>query len=488
MRSSGQSGVSTEHPIRVLHAAGKGYPDLVRMRAGTPEGAPDAVVFPSSHEQVMALLRLCASSSLAVVPFGGGTSVVGGVAPLAGEHAAVIALDTRRMAEIVELDTRSRTVTVQGGIRAPALEGRLAGQGFTLGHYPQSFEYVSIGGCAATRSAGQASTGYGSIEKMILGLRLAAPADEIALAPIPATAAGPGLRQLLVGSEGTLGVLTEVSLRVRSAPSTGVYEGMFFASFAEGVEALRRLAGEHSLPDVVRLSDERETQLSLMLAEQGAVKGALTRAFMGVRGVAGGCLAILGFEGSEEEVASRRSRAKELLRRHGGRPAGGSPGHAWLRGRFAGPYLRDDLLGQGVMAETLETAAQWSKLLEVNDAVTGAISRALSQQGTPGIVMGHVSHVYETGASLYYTLLARQREGQEIAQWQAVKQAAGDAIRGSGGTITHHHAIGRDHARWLPDEISQAGVATLRAAKAELDPSGIMNPGKLLDWREPIRG
>ena len=485
----GSEGVSAEHPIRVLHAAGKGYPDLVRMRAGTPDGAPDAVVFPGSHEQVAELLRACASASLAVVPFGGGTSVVGGVAPISGEHAAVVALDTRRMAEILALDTRSRTVTVQGGMRAPALEGKLARHGLTLGHYPQSFEYVSIGGCAATRSAGQASTGYGAIDKMVLGLRLAAPAGEIALEAVPNTAAGPGLRQLLVGSEGTLGLLTEVSLRVRAAPTTGIYEGMFFASFAEGVEALRRLAGEHSLlPDVVRLSDERETELSLMLSEQGLVKGALTRAYMGARGVAGGCLAILGFEGSQEEVAFRRARAKELLRRHGGRPAGGSPGHAWLRGRFAGPYLRDDLLGQGVMAETFETAAQWSKLLEVHDTVAGAVSRALSQQGTPGIVMCHVSHVYETGASLYYTMIARQREGQEIAQWQAVKQAAGDAIRATGATITHHHAIGRDHARWLPGEISATGVETLRAAKAQLDPTGIMNPGKLLGPREPIPG
>ena len=485
----GSGGVSCEHPIRVLHAAGKGYPDLVRMRAGTPDGAPDAVVFPRSHEQVAELLRACAAGSLAVVPFGGGTSVVGGVAPIAGEHAAVIALDTRRMAEILELDAPSRTVTVQGGMRAPALEGKLARHGLTLGHYPQSFEYVSLGGCVATRSAGQASTGYGAIDKMVVGLRLAAPAGEIELEPVPATAAGPGMRQLVVGSEGALGVLTEVSLRVRPAPSTGVYEGMFFASFAEGVEALRRLAGEHSLlPDVVRLSDERETELSLMLAEQGFVKSALTRAYMGARGVAGGCLAILGFEGSEVEVAFRRHQAKELLRRHGGRPAGSSPGQAWLRGRFHGPYLRDDLLGQGVMAETLETAAQWSRLLEVHDVVAGAISRALSGQGTPGIVMCHLSHVYETGASLYYTLLARQREGQEIAQWEAVKRAAGDAIRETGATITHHHAIGRDHARWLPGEISPAGLATLRAAKAQLDPSGIMNPGKLLGGQEPIRG
>jgi alkyldihydroxyacetonephosphate synthase len=484
----GSDGVSAEHPIRVLHAAGKGYPDLVRMRAGTPDGAPDAVVFPRSHEQVMALLRACASASLAVVPFGGGTSVVGGVAPLRGGHAAAVALDTRRMSEMLELDARSRTVTVQGGMRAPALEGKLAGHGFTLGHYPQSFEYVSLGGCAATRSAGQASTGYGAIEKMVLGLRLAAPASEISLAPIPATAAGPGLRQLLVGSEGALGVLTEVSLRVRPAPSTGVYEGMFFADFAEGVEALRQLAGEHSLPDVVRLSDERETQLSLMLAEQGPLRNVLTRAYMGARGVAGGCLAILGFEGSEEEVSARRGRARELLRRLGGRPAGSSPGRAWLRGRFAGPYLRDDLLGQGVMAETLETAAQWSRLLEVHDEVAAAISEELSRQGTPGIVMCHLSHVYETGASLYYTMLARQREGQEIAQWQAVKRAAGDAIRAGGATITHHHAVGRDHARWLADEITPAGVAVLAAAKSELDPTGIMNPGKLLAGNEPIRG
>ncbi len=270
----GSDGVSAEHPIRVLHAAGKGYPDLVRMRAGTPDGAPDAVVFPRSHEQVMELLRACASASLAVVPFGGGTSVVGGVAPLGGEHAAVVSLDTRRMADVLELDTRSRTVTVQGGMRAPALEGQLAGHGFTLGHYPQSFEYVSLGGCAATRSAGQASTGYGAIDKMVVGLRLAAPADEIRLAPVPATAAGPGLRQLVVGSEGTLGVLTEVSLRVRPAPSAGVYEGMFFSSFAEGVEALRRLAGEHqSLPDVVRLSDERETAAVADAGRTGRTQG-----------------------------------------------------------------------------------------------------------------------------------------------------------------------------------------------------------------------
>jgi alkyldihydroxyacetonephosphate synthase len=214
----GAPNVREDHTQRVLHAAGKGYPDLVRMRAGEPEGAPDAVIYPESHEQLRAVLALCARSSLAVVPFGGGTSVVGGVAPLRGEHRGVLALDMGRMASVLDLDVESATVTVQGGARAPALERRLRARGLTLGHFPQSYEYVSLGGCAATRSAGQASTGYGAIDKLVLGLRLAAPASEIQLPALPASAAGPSLRQLLVGSEGTLGVISELSLRVRAAP------------------------------------------------------------------------------------------------------------------------------------------------------------------------------------------------------------------------------------------------------------------------------
>jgi alkyldihydroxyacetonephosphate synthase len=476
----GADGLSTEHHDRVVHSAGKGYPDLVRIRAGAPEGAPDAILFPRSHEQIVALLELASRDSLAVVPFGGGTSVVGGVAPLGGPHRAVLALDTSRMASVLGLDGQSRIVTVQGGIRAVALERHLASRGLTLGHYPQSFEYVSLGGCAATRSAGQASTGYGAIAKMVLGLRLASPAREISLPPVPSSAAGPDLRQLLVGSEGVLGVISDVSLRVRAAPRQRIYEGMFFCSFAEGVAAIRELAHEHSLPDVVRLSDESETRMSLLLSGGGTLKGALTRAYLGVRGVAQGCVAILGFEGSPREVVPRRERALVLLRAGGGVGVGRSPGRSWLRGRYEAPYLRDELLTHGVMVETLETATSWSGLTALHRSVTAAISAALARQGTPGLVMCHVSHVYETGASLYFTFIARQREGEEIAQWHAVKEAASQAIVTAGATITHHHAIGRDHSRWLGEEIGEGGLGALRALKAELDPAGVMNPGKLL--------
>ncbi len=476
----GADGLATDHEQRVLHAAGKGYPDLVRLRAGEPEGAHDAIVYPETHAQLRALLELCARRSLAVVPFGGGTSVVGGVAPLRGEHDGVLALDTARMNTMLTLDRESRTVSVQGGMRAPALERRLAGEGLTLGHFPQSYEYVSLGGCAATRSAGQASSGYGAIAKMVAGLRLAAPAGEIGLPALPASAAGPDLRQLLIGSEGTLGVISELSLRVRTAPSERIYEGLFFESLAAGAEALRALAQEHVLPDVARLSDQAETRMSLALAGEGGLKGRLGRSYLSARGMDGGCVAIFGFEGSEQDVASRRARALELARGCGAMRVGRSPGRAWLKGRFAAPYLRDELLTHGVMVETLETAAQWSQLLAVHERVAAAIDTALEACGTPGVVMCHISHVYETGASLYFTFIARQREEDPLGQWAQVKRAASDAIVEAGATITHHHAVGRDHLPWIERELGSQGLQALRAVKEELDPTGIMNPGKLL--------
>jgi alkyldihydroxyacetonephosphate synthase len=476
----GSENVRDDHAERVLHAAGKGYPDLVRLRAGEPQGAPDAVVLPLSREHLRGVLELCSRESLAVVPFGGGTSVVGGVAPVRGEHRGVLALDMRRMGEVLGLDAESRTVSVQAGARAPALERYLGERGLTLGHFPQSYEYVSLGGCAATRSAGQASSGYGAIERMIVGLRVCAPAAEIDLPALPASAAGPGLRQMLIGSEGALGVISEVSLRVRAAPEKCIYEGVFFEDFASGVDALRELSQQHAAPDVARLSDEQETRMSLALAGSGGLKRKLGRLYLGARGYRDGCIAILGFEGSAERVTRRRSLALSLARSRGGLAVGRSPGEAWRKGRFSAPYLRDELLTLGVMVETLETATQWSNLTRLHRDVEAAIDDALRACGTPGLVMCHVSHLYETGASLYFTFVARRRERDELGQWRAVKEAASRAITSGGGTITHHHAVGRDHAPWMTAEVGAGGLAALRAIKAELDPAGIMNPGKLL--------
>jgi alkyldihydroxyacetonephosphate synthase len=492
----GEGGVREDHADRVGHAAGKGYVDLVRLRAGEPEGAPDAVLYPTDPNQLDAVLALCVRHSLAVVPFGGGTSVVGGVAPLRGEQGATVCVDMRGLGRLVGLDAQSRLVRVQGGMRLAALEERLGRRGLTLGHFPQSFEHVSVGGCAATRSAGQSSTGYGRFEAMVRGVKLSAPAGALELAAHPASAAGPDLRELVVGSEGTLGVIHELDLRVRAAPLAHHYEGVFFEDFAAGADVLRALAQEGVAPAVARLSDATETRMSLAQAAGGrglrglrglrgedgvhALGARVGRAYVAARGYGEGCLAILGFEGSPRELERRRERALEVVRAGGGLRVGRAPGEAWRAARFEAPYLRDELMTQGVLVETLETATRWSNVMVLHREAGRAIADSLSAQGTPGVVTCHISHVYETGASLYFTLLAPQREGAEIEQWQAVKRAASGAIALHGGTITHHHAVGRDHVPWMAQELGQQGVEALRALKHQLDPAGIMNPGKLL--------
>jgi alkyldihydroxyacetonephosphate synthase len=305
------------------------------------------------------------------------------------------------------------------------------------------------------------------------------PAGEVGTRAVPATAAGPSLRELLVGSEGVLGVICDATVRVRPAPSARRYEGWSFANFAEGCDAFRVMEQEGASADVNRLSDEHETRLSMALAASGGTAQKLGRRYLRMRGHEGGCLAILGFEGAEEDIEDRRRRTGALLRAGGGVALGHRPGDAWLRSRYAGPYLRDELLDRGVMAETLETATSWARLGALHHTVGEALRAALASRGTPALVMCHVSHLYPSGASLYFTFLARQ-EDDAMAQWRAAKTAASEAIVAAGATITHHHAIGRDHRQWMTAEVGELGIELLRAAKERLDPAGIMNPGKLL--------
>jgi alkyldihydroxyacetonephosphate synthase len=476
----GREWVRNDRLSRVTHAAGKGYADLMRLRAGDATSAPDAVVYPGDAAEVRAVLDACASERVAVVPFGGGTSVVGGVEPVRDGMAAVISLDLARLARLEGLDELSLTADLGPGLRGPQVEEVLGRSGLTLGHFPQSFEYATVGGWVATRSAGQASTGYGNIEKLVCGLRCTTPNGEIALPAVPATAAGPGLRQLLVGSEGVLGVITQTTFKVRPQPEERRYEGWMFRTFEEGADAFRTLEQRGVVPDVARLSDQAETRLSLALADEGSLKQRVGLEYVRLRRYDGGCIAVLGFEGDRAGATRRAALARTMLRRAGGLSLGGAPGRAWERGRYAGPYLRDALLDHGVMAETLETAHEWSRLMDLYRAVCDAITGALEARGTPGLVMCHISHLYPSGASLYFTFLAPQQRGAELEQWRAVKSAACDAIAGAGGTITHHHAVGRDHVPWMRHEVGELGLAALKSVKERLDPAGIMNPGKLL--------
>jgi len=476
----GPAWVRGDTASRVSHSAGKSYLDLVRMRAGTPPGAPDAVVFPASHEEVLALLGVCVQERVAVVPFGGGTSIVGGVAPLRGEQHAVISLDLARLSGLLTVDAASLSVSVAAGTRAPALEAFLAEHDLTLGHYPDSFEFASIGGCAATRSVGQASAGYGRIDQAIQGVRVATPRGELSAAALPASAAGPALRELVVGSEGVLGVITGLLLRVRTRPAQYRYEGVVFEDFGSAVEALRHVVQDHATPDIVRLSDEVQTSVLLAGVEGGGRRAPLGRVLLRTRR---GVLVIVGWEGQRDAVERRRLHTMTLLARGGGDAIGEGAGRAWAASRFAAPYVRDELLDRGLLVDQFETATSWSGLWPLRAAVANAIEAALGARGTPALVGCQISHVYLTGVSLTFTVLARAQEGDEEAQWLDAKNAASAAIVAAGATISHHHGIGLDHAEWAAAELGSLGTSVLAALKAHLDPSGVMNPGKLISAR-----
>jgi alkyldihydroxyacetonephosphate synthase len=475
----GEENVFADNEDRIRHATGCGYTDLARLRSGRLEAAPDAVVLPADADAVQRVLELCATEGVAVVPFGGGTSVVGGVEPLRGSHERLISLDLCRLRG-VEVDARSLTATLGAGLRGPEAEAELAKHGLVLGHYPQSFEYATIGGFAATRSAGQASSGYGRFDALVSSVRLIAPTGELRTLETPHTAAGPALREVIVGSEGVFGVIPDVTVRVRPAPRERRYEAWIAEDFEAGAEIVRTLAQGPGLPDVIRVSDEEETEVSLALSGPRGLAGTLFGGYLGLRRRRDGCLIVAGFEGEEESVARRRALCVRALRAGGAAYLGQAAGRSWEHGRYQGPYLRDTLMGMGAMVETLETSHTWRDLSGLHRAVGEAIRDSLAAQGTPGLVFCHLSHAYADGASLYFTFISRAREGAEIEQWSKVKRAASEAIVAAGGTITHHHAVGRDHAPYMEAEVGESGLDVLLAIKQQLDPTGIMNPGKLL--------
>lgn len=463
----GVAHVTSDHDARVAHTRGWSTPDLLKLRAGDASDAPDAVVFPADADEIVRVLAICSAQRIAVVPFAGGTSVVGGLVAARAGFAGVIALDVRRLDALSAVDVESRTATLQAGVRGTAAEHLLNERGYTLGHFPQSYEGASIGGYAAARSAGQSSAGYGRFDEMVVGLVLATPRGLITMGTAQRSAAGPDLRQLVLGSEGTLGVITEVTVRIHPTPDVRIFDGWRFPNFDAGAAALRRLVQDGPMPTVLRLSDEMETAVNLADPTDAGSSGPT------------GCLAIAGYEGTAADVENRRAIASGVLTDAGGENLGTEPGEAWRVGRYQAPYLRDPLLDAGALVETLETVTFWSNLAALRTAVTTALTETLTAQGTPALVLCHISHVYEAGASLYFTVLCAQA-ANPLAQWAAAKGAANEAIRAVGASITHHHGVGTDHRASYQQEIGPLALDVLRAAKAALDPAGILNPGVLL--------
>lgn len=473
----GAEHVSADPGDRLAATGGAGFVDYARRRTGDVSDIPDLVVRPAHHDEVLRILAALSAQDVAVVPVGGGTSVVGGLRT--GVSRVALVLD--RLGRLLDLDPVSGIATIGPGVTGPQLEALLEARGFTLGHLPQSWERASMGGYAATRSAGQASTGYGRSDEMMESLVVATPMGTLDVGRAPSTAAGPDLRGLLIGSEGALGVITRLRVRVRRLPSTRVYDAAIFPGFASGVAAFREAAQSRATADVMRLSDEAETATTLLMSGPTGLLGAGLDRYLRLRGVPreGASLAILGWEGTDRDlVKARRAATWRALHRYGAVSLGHRPGESWRRHRFAGPFLRDALMDAGYLVETLETATHWRGYDDLHSSVNQALQSALHAPPGP-YVMSHLSHVYETGASLYTTVIAVADQSDPLTQWARAKSAATDAITASGATLTHHHAVGRDHAPWLPSEIGDLGMDVLRATKHAVDPRGVLNPGVL---------
>ncbi|MBU6472299.1 MAG: FAD-binding oxidoreductase, partial [Alphaproteobacteria bacterium] len=443
---------------------------------------------PRGGEEVGAILRFADAQGIAVVPYGGGSSVVGGVTAEKGPLRAVISLDLSGLDRLIDIDPVSQTATLEAGISGPALEKALAAKGMTLGHYPQSFEFSTLGGWISHRGAGQASGRYGRAEDWLVSVKLATPRGLLATEDFPASAAGPRLTDLVVGAEGQFGIVTEATVRVHPVPAVRDYRGFLFHDFAGGAAAIREAVQAELPVAMLRLSDAGETGFYRTFSGLGKRKGLkdwIEGRVLSMRGFDANMAAmIVGLEGDAGTVAYARQHVEAIAKRLGAMPLGTGAGKRWLAGRFHGPYLRDPLLERGVGVDTLETATSWSKLDGLYAAVKTALETSIAdtapRPGARGIVMCHISHSYRDGASLYFTYIFPRTLDGEIAQWQAIKKAAGDAIAANGGTISHHHGVGEDHLPWIAAEKGALGVEVLRAIKDTLDPKGILNPGKLI--------
>lgn len=483
---------------RLTHAYGKSLRDLWRVRRGEVGYAPDLVIFPETHAEVVAIVQAAGRHSVVVVPFGGGSNIAGCLELSSRDDRMVVSVDMRRMERLLHLDEQSETARFQAGVLGPRLEEQLHSRGFTLGHFPDSFRFSTLGGWVATRSAGMQSDRYGKIEDIVIALRMVTPSGTIETLAVPKASNGIDVNHLCIGSEGTLGIITEVLLNVHRAPERKESRGYLFPDFASGVEALQVCHREDCVPVMARLNDPNKTALSFAYkSAQSPLKRQLSRGIKTylrtVRRMQLDrcCLLLAGFEGSTESCERARNRAEAIYRRFGAFALGGEPGRAFQAGKYDFPYLRDFMMDRGVLADVSETATMWSNLLPLYQAATASIQSAMDGESTGSWVGCHVSHTYHSGASLYFTFGFVPKSGDEFVRYLRVKRAAEDSFLSNGATLSHHHAVGIEHLPWLPREISPAGIKAVEALKNGLDPQNLLNPGKLCggftfaDWGLP---
>ena len=492
---AGAEHVSSDAMDRVIHARGKSLRDLVRTRAGDLGRLPDLVVRPGDEDELAAVLRAALEADAVVIAFGAGSNISGSLEAPADEHRTVISVDMGRLDRVLSIDPASRLAEVQAGVHGPRLEEQLNAAGWTMGHFPDSFTHSTLGGWIATRSSGMQSDKYGDIAELTRGLRVATPNGMLVVRSVPSTSTGPSVREMILGSEGRLGLISTATVQVHRLPAQREILGYLFPTWAAGLAAMRDIAASEAAPSVTRVSDAPETQFSFATRKRSSAvdqlksKGLMT--FLQRRrgfDLEAMCLAFIGYEGSERHVKAQRRLVGRIIRPHGGLCIGGGPGALYDQKKFDTPYIRDFLLDRGVLADVSETAAPWSRLALVYDAATAAAHGAFAELGVRGYVMCHLSHSYHSGACLYFTF-ALTPSGRRVPldEYATVKSAIQQSFVDSGATLSHHHAVGTEHAQWLEQDISAPGVAMLRSLFDGVDPGHNLNPAKITGSLAPGR-
>jgi len=482
----GADNVSSNSLERVVHTFGKSLRDLVRVRSGRIDRAPDVVVYPADEAQVQGVVDAAVEAGAVIIPFGGGSNIAGSLEPLVGEKRTVVSLDLGRLNKVIDIDSESGLARIQAGVLGPYMEEQLEKLGWTLGHFPDSFTYSTLGGWVATRSSGMQSDKYGDIADIARGLRVVRPGGTLVIRAIPSASTGPSVRDMIVGSEGRLGVITEVTVQVHRIPEKRDVFAYFFPSWAVGLKAMQEISESDATPSITRVSDSRETNFSLSTSKESRgfskfLSGTVLPAIFRSKGwnLDEICLSFIGYEGGISHAKRQKKLVDAIVKKHNGMGVGKGPGVLYDQKKFDTPYLRDFLLDRGAAGDVSESAAPWSKLAAVHDGAYAAAQGAFDALGRTGWIMSHLSHSYHSGACLYFTF-AFAFGDDPLAEYDLVKNAIQQSFVDNGGSISHHHGVGLEHSPWLEQDISAGGVALMNGLFASADPSGLFNPGKII--------
>ena len=473
---------------RIVHTYGKSARDLLRIRAGDIPRAPDVVIYPGNEAEVQLIVDRAVAADAVIIPYGGGTSFSGSLSVPEDETRPVISLDLGRLNQLIDIDEESGLARIQAGALGPDLEEQLGERGWVLGHYPDSFTHSTLGGWVATRSSGMQSDKYGDISDIARGMRVVMPGKVLEVRPIPATSTGPSVREMVLGSEGRLGVITEVTVQVRRIPEVRVILGYLFPSWEAGLAAMQEISTSDAHPSITRVSDAKETAFSFATRKKKSgisISSLISKALMRVLERRGWkldevCLSFIGYEGGKAHVARQKKIVKDIVGKHGGILVGKGPGVLYDQKKFDMPYLRDFVLDRGAIGDVSDTAAPWSKLMPLYRNVMGAAEKAFAQVGVTGYIMCHLSHSYYSGACLYFTFAFKHDGVDSLGQYERVKNAIQQAFVDSDGTLSHHHAVGTEHAAWLEQDISAPGVHMIDGLFTAMDPGRNFNPGKIV--------